>query len=227
MSSVFIEYLRRMQMLADDEPAAEGHLPFITISRQTGCHSMPIARLVQQQLNARAKVKWQLVTKDILLEAARELHLNPVQVKGILTGEKRSQLSEILHSIEHHTYLSDSVVRKKLSEFIESAALRGHVIIVGRAGAIITARIPKGLHIRIVAPLEWRVNSIMNQRNLNRRQARQWIEETDARRHRLLEEFSGRPLGELMFDMVLNNESLSDEEIASMIAGIITKRYQH
>lgn len=224
MNSVFVEYLRRMQIVAGDEALSEGDLPFITISRETGCHSLNIARMVQQQLNRQAKIKWQLVTKEILADASREMHLNPAQVKGIIAGEKRSHLSEILHSIENHTYLSDSVVRKKLAEFIESAALRGHVIIVGRAGAIITARIPKGLHVRIVAPLDWRINSIMTQQNIGRKEAQQWIIETDEKRRRLLEDFSGRSMNELIFDMVLNNATLGDEEIAGMIAGIIQKR---
>jgi cytidylate kinase len=213
-----------MQIVAGDEALSEGDLPFITISRETGCHSWNIARMVQQQLNRQAKIKWQLVTKEILADASREMHLNPAQVKGIIAGEKRSHLSEILHSIENHTYLSDSVVRKKLAEFIESAALRGHVIIVGRAGAIITARIPKGLHVRIVAPLDWRINSIMTQQNIGRKEAQQWIIETDEKRRRLLEDFSGRSMNELIFDMVLNNATLGDEEIAGMIAGIIQKR---
>ena len=224
MNSVFVEYLRRMQIVAGDEALSEGDLPFITISRETGCHSLNIARLVQQQLNRQAKIKWQLVTKEILADASREMHLNPAQVKGIIAGEKRSHLSEILHSIENHTYLSDSLVRKKLAEFIESAALRGNVIIVGRAGAIITARIPKGLHVRIVAPLDWRINSIMTQQNIGRKEAQQWIIETDEKRRRLLEDFSGRSMNELIFDMVLNNATLGDEEIAGMIAGIIQKR---
>lgn len=221
---MFVEYLRRMQIVAADEALGEGDLPFITISRETGCHSMNIARLVQQKLNSQAKIKWQLVTKEILADASREMHLNPAQVKGIIAGEKRSHLSEILHSIENHAYLSDSVVRKKLAEFIESAALRGHVIIVGRAGAIITARIPKGLHVRIVAPLEWRINSVMNQQNISRKEAQQWIIETDEKRRRLLEDFSGRSMNDLTFDMVLNNATLGDEEIAGMISGIIQKR---
>lgn len=223
MNSVFVEYLRRMQIVAGDETHREGDLPFITISRETGCHSMNIARLLQQKLNRQAKIKWQLVTKEILADASREMHLNPAQVKGIIAGEKRSHLSEILHSIENHAYLSDSVVRKKLAEFIESAALRGHVIIVGRAGAIITARIPKGLHVRIVAPLEWRIKSIMTQQNIGRKEAQQWIIETDEKRRRLFEDFSGRSMNDLIFDMVLNNATLGDEEIADMIAGIIIK----
>lgn len=224
MNSVFVEYLRRLQIVAEDE-AAEYHLPFITISRETGCHSMSIAQLLKQKLNSQARTKWQIVTKEILAEASRTMHLNPAQVKGILAGEKRSHLSEILHSIENHAYLSDSQVRKKLAEFIESAALRGHVIIVGRAGAIITKRIPKGLHIRLVAPMDWRIQSIMSQQNISRKEAQQWIEETDQRRQRLFEEFSGRSINDLMFDMVINNAMLDDEEIADLIANLITKRY--
>lgn len=215
-----------MQFIKEDEPMPSGHLPFVTISRETGCHSLHIARLLQQKLNAHTPIKWQLVSKEILEDASREMQLNPAQVKGILSGEKRSHLSEILHSIENHAYLSDSLVRKKIAEFIESAAKRGHVIIVGRAGAIITARIPDGLHVRLVAPLDWRIRSIMNQRNIDRKTAKKWIEDTDERRRRLLEEFSGKPFSELLFDLVLNNAAIHDEEIAEMIAGLINKRYQ-
>jgi cytidylate kinase len=224
MNSVFVEYLRRMQFVAEDE-VAEGHLPFITISRETGCHSMNIARQIKQRLNQVARTKWQIITKEILAEASREMNLNQAQVKGILTGAKRSHLSEILQSIENHAYLSDSQVRKKLAEFIESAAQRGHVIIVGRAGAIITARIPKGLHVRLVAPIDWRIKSIMSQENIERKEAQKWIEETDERRRRLLEEFSGRPFNDILFDIVINNAVITDEEIADIIAGMIIKRY--
>ncbi|HMM12726.1 MAG TPA: cytidylate kinase-like family protein [Bacteroidales bacterium] len=225
MSSVFNEYLRRMHHMAEDEPSGEGHLPFITISRQAGCHSYTIARLVQQMLNTHARPKWQLVTKEILSDASHEMNLKSAQVKGILEGDKRSHLSEILQSIENHTYLSDNLVRKKLAEFIESAALRGHVIIVGRAGAMITARVPGGLHIRLVAPLEWRATNVMSRQNIGRKEAMKWIEETDIRRKRLLEAFSGKPLNELIFDLQINNASFTNEEIAASIVSLITKRY--
>ncbi len=66
----------------------------------------------------------------------------------------------------------------------------------------------------------------MNQRNIDRKTAKKWIEDTDERRRRLLEEFSGKPFSELLFDLVLNNAAIHDEEIAEMIAGLINKRYQ-
>lgn len=226
MSSVFSEYLHRMRLSEEKEPESPGMLPFITISRETGCHSLAVAGLLQQTLNANAKVKWQLVSKEIIAEAARNLQLNTAQVKGILAGEKRSHLSEILHSVADHAYLSDHLVRKKLIEFIESAASRGNVIIIGRAGAIITARIPNGLHIRLVAPLEWRIKNIMNQQNTDYKTARQWVELTDQKRKRLIEDFSHKPLNDMMFDMVLNNATLSEEEIAQIVAQLILKRYQ-
>ncbi len=206
------------------EPEKPDFLPFVTISRETGCHSIPIAKMLAEKLNTIATKEWSMMSKEIVEEAAKKLNLNNLQVKGIFESEDRSHIMEILHAFENKYYKSDNRVRKTLREIIESYAREGHVIIVGRAGAIITQKMPGGLHLRLIAPLDWRVKSIQEQLSLSRKAALEYVKHSDEKRAKLLYDFSKKKICDLQFDLVLNNARINNQEIVDIIFGLMQNR---
>jgi cytidylate kinase len=93
---------------------------------------------------------------------------------------------------------------------------RGHVVIVGRAGVAISREIRRSFHIRLMAPLEWRVNRIMETQKLTREEALALITSKDANRKRFLEYYLGQKFQIQIFDAIYNCAYLSLEEIADL-----------
>lgn len=223
MDENLIQYLNRRFSLASVE---EGKCcpPFITISRETGCQSYKLANLLEKQLSNFAMHKWTIVTKEHIEAALLELHLDPHQVTSILDADERSHITEILKAFEAKPYRSDRRVRGILKQFIENLARNGHVIIIGRAGAMITKELTGGLHIRLVAPINWRIKSIQEQKALSSKAAREYVLASDERRAKLIGDFSKkRPLS-TYWDLVINNEKITADEMAEMITTLLKQR---
>lgn len=202
------------------------HTVFLTISRETGCHSRSIAQFIQNEIQHQFHRKWDIINKEDILEAANETKLNPIQVHHLLNAEEKGHLDEILLAFGQNKYKSYQSVRNTVRSLIEQLAQEGNRIIIGRAGAIITAGMKGGLHVRLIAPFAWRVDSIMKQKQLNEKEAKLFVETTDLKRQRLFKEFCGKEISNDYFDLIFNNARFSDEEIAQAILSVLVKRYK-
>lgn len=198
--------------------------PFITISRQTGCNSISIARLLNTYLERSSQRKWQLISKEVIEISARQLKLSPKQISHIFDPDKCGQIDEILRSMSSKYYKSDKMIRKTIREIIRDMVTDGHVILVGRAGIAITPEFPGGLHIRLHAPLEWRIGNVCEKRNMNKNEALAYILASDENREKLIFDFAGKHLSNIDFDASFNNSSLSDDEIACAIFELMRKK---
>ncbi|PKP53093.1 MAG: hypothetical protein CVT92_05850 [Bacteroidetes bacterium HGW-Bacteroidetes-1] len=222
MAIDLIQYLN--QRKEEEKSIKKSKLPFVTLSREAGCNSMNIVRELQFLIKNTSKVKWNIFNKEIVEKEAKLLDIDLMQVRRILDANRRGHLDEILRAFGSRYYKSDRSIRNTLRNLVSTFAQEGNVIIVGRAGAIITAGMSGGLHIRLVAPIEWRIKNIQRQKDLTEAQANEYVKTTDEQRSKLLYEFSKKQICEIHFDMVFNNASLTDIEIASMIFGLMKQR---
>jgi cytidylate kinase len=200
------------------------HAAFVTISRQTGCNSISIASLLIKKLQQMHQDKWQLVSKEVIELSAQELNLQPRKINHIFDPDKCGQLNEIMRSMSSKYYKSDKMIRKTIREIIRDMVTYGHVILVGRAGIAITHDLPGGLHIRLHAPLEWRVQNVCEKQNMTKTEALAHIRTTDENREKLIFDFGGKKISNIDFDASFNNSRLSDDEIAHAILELMRKK---
>jgi cytidylate kinase len=103
-------------------------------------------------------------------------------------------------------------VRKTVVDVIRSFAEDGFCIIVGRASNVIAADIKNALHIRIVAPLEYRTQSIMERNNYSKDTARKFIEQVEkerfAYRHSAMDKGMNAPE---FFDITFNRAAFRED----------------
>lgn len=199
--------------------------PVITISREYGCPSKILAGILIEKLNslnlgtATIPYKWKWIGRELLEESARDLKVDPQNIDHIFNYQERSVVDDILAATKKDgSYKSDYAIKKSVGKVIRSMGIAGHVIIVGRAGVVLTRDIKKSLHIRLMAPLEWRINRIMKVENLSKEKALDLITTKDANRKRFLEYYLGQKFSIQIFDTIYNCEHFTLEEIAdSMI----------
>lgn len=153
--------------------------PVITISREYGCPAKMIAEqladVLTRKMAARGRnVKWRWISKEILTESARQLNLEPDNIKYVFNYEQRSVIDDILQSHSQKYYKSDRKIRNTIANVIRNIACDGHAIIVGRGGVAITKDIVRSLHINLEAPMEWRALRISEKNGVSFEDAKKW-----------------------------------------------------
>jgi cytidylate kinase len=100
---------------------------------------------------------------------------------------------------------------------IHNIGVEGNSVILGRCGSIITSDIPRSLHIRLIAPLEWRTEVIAKRFNLDPKKAREYILDIDKKRAQLRNEIAGETVDETHYNMILNARDFTFDEMVQVI----------
>jgi cytidylate kinase len=199
--------------------------PVITISREVGCNGVKLANLIASRLNSkRSDSVWKVISKEVFQESAIQLKMDPEQVRKTLQQSERFTFEEMLKAFSDKNYKSQLAIGKTMRGVIHHIADDGFCIIVGRAGHIIAKDIKAALHLRLIAPLDYRINTIMYNNQLNREESINFIHKVDKERLAFRKAiFKEDPQHEL-FDITFNRAAFSDEEILDIIEFAATKK---
>jgi cytidylate kinase len=223
MTDLLFNYLnRRLQESEGNEYTGREHGPVVTISRQSGCSARRLTEKLIEELNRRKLVKeagreWDYINKELLEKSARELNVKPSEIAYVFKYQERNALGDIFASYANKYYKSDRKIRKTIADVIRSIAMEGNVIIIGRAGVVLTKDIAKSLHVSLEAPLEWRSLMISERFDLTFADAKKSVIEMDKKRAKFRESFEGRNTDYTWFDVVFNRMSLTETEIIEAI----------
>jgi cytidylate kinase len=194
--------------------------PFLTISREYGCPSKLVAKMLEEALNKKQAlpkgIRWRTINKEIVMEAARELNLNPTRVNSIFSTEYHGDFEDVLASFSSN-YKSNRRIHKTIRDVVKSFVKNGYIILVGRAGVAITHECPNALHIRLQAPMEWRIRQICERSHMASSEALKKVTDMDKKRTLLIEHFLGKKFDPSIFDLIYNCKSFGLEEIVTSI----------
>ena len=192
--------------------------PVITISREVGCNGLKLAKKIAKRLNSiQNTAKWRVLSKEIFLESAKELELKPESIKKIFKQTDKFIFDEILKAFSDKNYKSEKKIIKTIKEVIRSFAEEGYYIIVGKASHFIAHDIEKALHIRLHAPMEYRITNIMRNNNLTHEEADLFIQRVDKERISFRNALSGKQPEANIFDISFNRGTLPTKAIIDMI----------
>lgn len=192
--------------------------PVITISREVGCNGVKLAHLLAEKLNMQnPPVKWRVISKEVFFESARELDMNPDTLRKALSQREKFHFEEIIKAFNDKKYKSGPTIAKTTREVIMHFATDGYCIIVGRAGHIIAKDLKTALHIRLIAPKEYRVKTIMENNGLTKEKAISFINQVEEERIAFRESVLGEKIHEELFEVILNCGVFSNESIVELI----------
>ena len=227
MKTDLVKYLKERYDERNTHSSDPG--PVVTISRDCGCSGRKVSELLTDTLNQRMEkhvppIIWRWVGKEIFMEAAKEMDLDPEMVEHVME-EKRGVLDEILSSQATKFYKNDKTVINTFAEVIRSMARHGHVIILGRGGDPLTRDFAKSLHIYLEAPLEWRVNIICERMNFKKLEdAQKYVLQTDKKRQLYREHFEGKGNDYTWVDVKFNCMTLTTKEIVDAIINLMQSK---
>ncbi len=175
----------------------------ITISRQLGSLGTEIARVVAKELN------YEYVDKDKISETVVAYGLPAAEVEKF--DEKRPPFWDSL-SIQRARYLHS------IQALIYDFARKDNVVIVGRGGQVLLKDLPGVLHVRIVAPFDFRIRRIIKQRGGDEKQAADVLHRSDRDSSGFIRAFFEVDWDDQTFyDLVINTRILSEETGARII----------
>jgi cytidylate kinase len=198
----------------------------ITISRQLGCGGKDVATLICERLGFR------YFDKELMTQLGAELGLAPEQIVDLPEHQHRvKSLVERLFGATINPFGDPSgwtipaqleaQQRTSVQTFqslIQAAHAHGDVVIMGRGGQAVLHNTPGVLHVRLVAPLEQRIERVRQREELSADEARARIIERDAASFDYVRRFyTVDATDPLLYDMVINTDHLPLPSVADLI----------
>ena len=191
---------------------------FITISRQYGCAGFRIGDKLAEILNTDENpIPWAVYDKKLVDMVCENNNLNRSLVTS-LDHQRANLVGEFIKGI-FTGEPSSLKIFKKIASATYSLASRGRVILIGRAAGIVTSSLTHGLHVRIVAPLEWRAMQVAEfERFGSLDEARKYVESQDKEREQFARDFMKKNVCDPgHYDMMLNQQRLGIDGIVKMV----------
>lgn len=218
MSDILYNYMskRLSETEMKDQKTKPG--PVVTISRMAGCSSQRLAKELALKLNElHGTDKWNVISKEVLQESAEKLQLDPKKIKTVFKAQDHTVLDDILKAFLSEDYQLERRMRNTVINVIRRFSVEGHKIIVGRGANIICSDLELALHVRIIAPLEWRVKKVINLKNFSHEEALRCIEKTEKDRSTFRNSIKGKQVEHLDFDLTINQSRFNNDEIIEII----------
>lgn len=197
----------------------------VTISREAGCGALDIAeRLVRRfrEISPKHVEPWQIFDHN-LMDKVLEEHGLPAYLAKFLPEDRVSEIEDMVADLlGAHPSLRSMVAQS--AETILKLAAMGNVILIGRAANLVTARLPRVLHVRIVAPLEQRVAYCQEAYGMTRAKARAFCRREDLGRKRYVKKYFNADVADpRLYHLVINTGLVNYDDAAALICDAALK----
>jgi len=192
--------------------------PFITLSREYGVGAFGLGEKIVRIINEKYKSspEWAAYDRTILDKLMNDLGLSE-SLAATLTDNSKRKMADFIQTA-FSKFPPQVAVYRKLVEVVRTLAVHGNVVIVGRAGNVITRDMIKGFHVRVVAPMHFRAERISRTHNIKIEEAKKLVVEKDAKRDGFIKEYVKHDNKEpLNYHIVVNLGQMTDDEAAMAI----------
>jgi cytidylate kinase len=195
----------------------------ITISRQYGAGGSAVARLVADALG------WTLVDNEFIQQVAKRAGLPPEEVANreerVLSFVERlslmmaSSAPELFPPETGTAEDPDEVMVVRMTErLVAELEDEGRAVLVGRAAPAVLGQDCDAVHVKLVAPVAFRLEQACQRLSLAPKEAREVLKRTDKNRARYHREYYDRDWDDpANYDMVLNTGRLQFDGAAAVI----------
>lgn len=204
------------------------YYPCITISRETGAGSEIVSAKLLDYLkrhNTPEAPEWTIFDKNLISKVLEDYHL-PLYLEKFLEEEKHSAVTSIFTELLTGEPSAWSLISKEIQTIFQLART-GNVIVIGRGGNFITAKLKNSFHVRLIAPIEQRILHVMELYNLGRKEAESFIKKDEAAKENFIfANFRQKPDQLVHYHIVLNTGLVLHDECAKIIGRAVLKRFK-
>ena len=195
----------------------------VTISRQAGCGALAVAEKLARYLqehSSKHAIPWKVFDRN-LMEKVLEDHDLPTRLAQFLPEDRVSFVEDILADLLQAYPPSQTVIRQTTETILKLASL-GNVILIGRGGNVITARLPNMLHVRLVAPLKERIEHCHDAYGMTKTKAAKFCRREDLGRERYLKKYFHADVNDpLLYHLIINTGLVTYDDAAKLIGDAV------
>jgi cytidylate kinase len=212
------------------ERAYEPQQPSITISREAGSGAVTIAQMLVERMNVAAKPPegshgWTVFDRNLAKQVLVDQQLSE-NLERFMVEDARLPVETIVEEVLGLHPATWTLVQQTTKTILRLAGL-GRVVLVGRGAEVITNRLPYVFHVRLVAPLEQRIQHTSKYYNLSEAEAARLVKESDQARRRYLRRYFDADIDDpLLYDLVLNTGRLGFARAAEIVAQATLQNYE-
>ncbi len=182
-------------------------MAIISVCRGTKSGGQDLARCLAEELG------YPMLGREVAQEAAAQIG---VPVKDL--QEKLEEKPGVFGRSSLITKLYIAAVRSALAEATDD----GNLIYHGLAGGLLLKDVPGVLCVRLIAPMDIRVQALMRTNPMNREAAEAFIRDVDDARARWVRVLYGADiLDPALYDMVMNLETFTISDVCSILCQTI------
>jgi cytidylate kinase len=160
-----------------------------------------------------------------LMEKVLEDHNLSARLAKFLPEDRTTELQDIMDEVFGLRPASWTIVRQ-ITETILQLAELGGVILIGRGGNVVTAKLPYAFHVRLVAPLEKRIEHANEFYKMNKKAARAFCLREDRGRRRYLKKYFKVDVDDaLLQHLTINTGLVAYDEAARIIADAVLSKF--
>ena len=208
------EQVSRWERLRSEGKKKEKHLPVITVSREPGSGGSLVAKGIAQQLG------FDLFHGEIIERMAESVQMN-IRILKTLDEKGRSLLEDWLSMFVSEKHLWPDRYLNHLMKVIGTIGKHGKAVIVGR-GANYILPLNEQFRVRILAPLEMRVQNVVREFSVPEEEARRRILRTDSDRRAFIRRYFYADIADpLNYDLLINTGTISVECAVKSVIGAL------
>lgn len=220
-----IQRFLREKRAIEELPA--GGFPFVTISRQAGAGGHLLSYVILTEFLKYEKQDlfqgWHVFDKQLCEVIAQDPQVQE-SIEALARERYRPEFRDFVESL-FTGKSSQYTLQKTTFKIVRMLAVLGKVIVVGRAGALVTRDMPLGVHIRLVAPEAQRIVWMMRRFKLTKDEARAAVTKQDSDRKKLMRLFFQRDVDDpLIYDAVWNTGNIGMDVICRSVIELIRTR---
>jgi cytidylate kinase len=181
----------------------------LTVTRDYGAGGYEVAHRLAEALG------WELLDRELLHQAAALENLPDAELERL--DEKAISLADRFRlNPPHAKYLHG------LREAARQAAAKGNVVLVGRGTGFLIDDTPNVLHLRLVAPREWRARRMAQKEGWTSEYALARCTEEDRNRERFARYFFGDvPIQPARYALIVNTGRVPLDDVVAVVAALV------
>lgn len=192
----------------------------ITISRETGAGAVTVGQMLSDYLEANQPegrwAPWAVCDRELVKMVLKE-HQLPADTARYMPEDGTNRVTDVVEEILG-LHPSSWTLVQHTNHTILRLARTGNVILVGRGSHLITAGLRHVLHVRLVAPRDFRIRHIQDYFKLSKKEATEFVLQGDRAKSRYLQmNFESKSQDSLLFHLTINTGRVSFEAAAQII----------
>ncbi len=198
----------------------------VTISKDFGCGALEMAKTLA------AEMGYEYIDKALILELAKKMKTSCGEISSFEDGKSLAMFKFVSkYMTSAHVkkilsddlgYVDDSSYCSALEGMMGELADRGNVVIVGRGGQCILHGREDVIHVRCIAPLDYKKIFLAEKQEMTRPEAESLIQEKEEQSRKYIEKLFSRYINDpTLYHITFNMAEIPQHSVVSMIRSLL------